>query len=94
MADSTNGQDSARPGPTALIIFGASGDLAHRKLIPALYTLDVEKRLPEQYAIIGVARSDFVVTIQRAGQAAQIFTGSFVGLNSANPPQEIGTFAY
>jgi glucose-6-phosphate 1-dehydrogenase len=59
MADSSNDPDGVRPGPTAIIIFGASGDLAHRKLIPALYTLDVEKRLPEQYAIIGVARTDY-----------------------------------
>ena len=46
------------------------------------------------YDDCGVARSDFVVTVQRAGQSAQIFSGSFVGLSSANPPQEIGTFAY
>jgi glucose-6-phosphate 1-dehydrogenase len=47
------------PAPTAIIIFGASGDLTQRKLIPALYTLDAEKHLPEQYAVIGVARSEF-----------------------------------
>ena len=47
------------PPPTTIVIFGASGDLTQRKLIPALYTLDVEGRLPAQYAVIGVARSDF-----------------------------------
>ncbi len=51
--------DAPAPSPTSIIIFGASGDLTQRKLIPALYTLAVEGRLPEQYAIIGVARSQF-----------------------------------
>ncbi len=46
------------PPRTTIAIFGASGDLTQRKLIPALYTLDGEGRLPERYAVIGVARSD------------------------------------
>jgi glucose-6-phosphate 1-dehydrogenase len=49
----------AVPAPTTIIIFGASGDLTQRKLIPALYTLDAEDRLPEQFAVIGVARTEF-----------------------------------
>jgi glucose-6-phosphate 1-dehydrogenase len=56
--------DIDRPGgpapvPVTIVIFGASGDLTYRKLVPALYTLAVEGRLPEQYAVVGVARSDF-----------------------------------
>jgi glucose-6-phosphate 1-dehydrogenase len=47
------------PAPATIVIFGASGDLTQRKLIPALYTLDVEDHLPEQFAVIGVARSEF-----------------------------------
>lgn len=42
-----------------IIIFGASGDLAYRKLLPALYTLCAESHLPENYAILGVARSEY-----------------------------------
>jgi glucose-6-phosphate 1-dehydrogenase len=42
--------------PTALIIFGATGDLAHRKLLPALYNLAHEGALPERFELIGVAR--------------------------------------
>ncbi|MEJ5198667.1 MAG: glucose-6-phosphate dehydrogenase, partial [Anaerolineae bacterium] len=53
------GRDAVSPPRTTIVIFGASGDLTQRKLIPALYTLDVEGRMPENYAIIGVARSDF-----------------------------------
>lgn len=44
--------------PCALIIFGASGDLAKRKLLPAVYELAREKLLPEQFALIGYARSE------------------------------------
>jgi glucose-6-phosphate 1-dehydrogenase len=44
--------------PTALVIFGATGDLAHRKLLPALYNLAHEGALPERFEMIGVARRD------------------------------------
>ncbi|MCA9971857.1 MAG: glucose-6-phosphate dehydrogenase [Anaerolineales bacterium] len=44
---------------TTLVIFGASGDLAWRKLVPALYSLHVKQRLPAGFAIVGVARSDY-----------------------------------
>jgi glucose-6-phosphate 1-dehydrogenase len=43
----------AAPPPQTLILFGASGDLARRKLIPALYDLAYEGLLPERYAIVG-----------------------------------------
>src|SRR4051812_16747940 len=44
--------------PTTLTIFGATGDLAHRKLLPALYNLAHEGALPERFNLIGVARRD------------------------------------
>jgi glucose-6-phosphate 1-dehydrogenase len=44
--------------PTALVIFGATGDLAHRKLLPALYNLAHEGSLPERFELVGVSRSD------------------------------------
>ncbi len=46
------------PDPCALVIFGASGDLTHKKLMPALYALMVRRLLPPRFAIVGVARSD------------------------------------
>jgi glucose-6-phosphate 1-dehydrogenase len=46
------------PEPTAIVIFGASGDLAHRKLLPALYHLFAESLLPASFAIVGYARSE------------------------------------
>jgi glucose-6-phosphate 1-dehydrogenase len=46
------------PDPCALVIFGASGDLAHRKLLPALYSLEFRGLLPESFAVVGVARTE------------------------------------
>ena len=47
-----------RPGPCILVIYGASGDLASRKLMPAVYALALRQLLPERFAILGVARSE------------------------------------
>jgi glucose-6-phosphate 1-dehydrogenase len=45
------------PEPCAITIFGASGDLTQRKLVPALYALAYNRFLPTQFAIVGVART-------------------------------------
>ncbi|HMQ16170.1 MAG TPA: glucose-6-phosphate dehydrogenase [Phycisphaerae bacterium] len=50
-------RSSRQLDPTVVVIFGASGDLAWRKLIPALTNLGLDRRLPEKLAIVGVARS-------------------------------------
>ncbi|HEV3229622.1 MAG TPA: glucose-6-phosphate dehydrogenase [Solirubrobacteraceae bacterium] len=44
--------------PTSLVIFGATGDLARRKILPALYNLAHDGALPEQFHLVGVSRSD------------------------------------
>jgi len=44
--------------PCALTIFGASGDLTQRKLLPALYALAFRNLLPERFAVVGVARTE------------------------------------
>jgi glucose-6-phosphate 1-dehydrogenase len=44
--------------PTIIVIFGASGDLTRRKLIPAVYDLFLDKWLPEQFAVVGVSRTE------------------------------------
>src|SRR5678809_138479 len=44
------------PEPAVMVIFGASGDLAHRKLLPALYSLTRDRLLPARFAIVGFAR--------------------------------------
>ena len=43
--------------PCVIVIFGASGDLTKRKLIPALYRLVQERLLPAEFAIVGLSRS-------------------------------------
>jgi glucose-6-phosphate 1-dehydrogenase len=47
-----------RPEPCTVVIFGATGDLTHRKLIPALYNLAVDGELPTGVNIIGFARRE------------------------------------
>jgi glucose-6-phosphate 1-dehydrogenase len=71
MATTTNGAAAAvnplRAGlrlqrtapPCTVVIFGASGDLAHRKLIPALYALERMRRLSPSFQLIGVANVDW-----------------------------------
>jgi glucose-6-phosphate 1-dehydrogenase len=53
----TEGLERLPVHPTTLVIFGASGDLAKRKLLPALYNLAHEGALPERFNLIGCARS-------------------------------------
>ena len=67
------GRPTARPGaenplteglerlpvpPTTLVLFGATGDLARRKLLPALYNLAHDGALPERFHLVGVARKE------------------------------------
>src|SRR5439155_26906361 len=44
--------------PCSIVIFGASGDLTYRKLIPALYHLFVDKQLPTPFRVVGFARRE------------------------------------
>jgi len=52
-------QQERTPEPLILVIFGASGDLTKRKLVPALYQLKRARRLPPEITIVGVARRDW-----------------------------------
>ncbi|MCS6960023.1 MAG: glucose-6-phosphate dehydrogenase [Pseudanabaenaceae cyanobacterium SKYGB_i_bin29] len=47
------------PEPLILVIFGASGDLTARKLVPAVYHLRQQRRLPPEITIVGVARREW-----------------------------------
>jgi glucose-6-phosphate 1-dehydrogenase len=47
-----------KPEPASVVIFGASGDLARRKLVPALHTLACEGLFPPESQVLGVARSE------------------------------------
>jgi glucose-6-phosphate 1-dehydrogenase len=52
-------QQDRVPEPQILVIFGASGDLTQRKLVPALYQMRLERRLPPELTIVGVARREW-----------------------------------
>src|ERR1700735_3917950 len=54
----TAGLERLPVAPTTLVIFGATGDLARRKLLPALYNLAHEGALPERFHLVGVSRKD------------------------------------
>src|SRR5256885_14272489 len=54
----TEGLERLPVHPTTLVIFGASGDLAKRKLLPAIYNLAHEGALPERFNLIGVSRGE------------------------------------
>src|SRR5215212_6194011 len=66
----------ASPPPQTLVVFGASGDLARRKLLPALYDLAYEGLLPERHAIVGSGGSplDDAGFRERARGAVEAFS--------------------
>jgi glucose-6-phosphate 1-dehydrogenase len=69
--------DSSRPHaqpaePCILVLFGASGDLTKRLLMPALYNLCADKLLPERFALIGIARDALSTETFRERMTADI----------------------
>jgi glucose-6-phosphate 1-dehydrogenase len=66
-----------------LTIFGASGDLTKRKLIPALYNLARENRLPERFAVVGYARSEMTHEVFREKMREAVGEFSRTGLDEA-----------
>src|SRR3712207_2834371 len=57
MHDAPQFPEERNAPPATLVIFGASGDLTRRKLIPAVTNLARHGRLPQQFAVVGVART-------------------------------------
>ena len=62
--------------PCVMVIFGATGDLTHRKLIPALYNLALEQPLPAEFSAIGFARKPHTNEIFREQALASVNTYS------------------
>jgi glucose-6-phosphate 1-dehydrogenase len=58
MATKKHTMAAATPGPTIFVLFGATGDLAKRMVIPAFYQLALEGLLPRQWLLIGNGRGD------------------------------------
>jgi glucose-6-phosphate 1-dehydrogenase len=66
MLQSAPRRETSPADPCAMVIFGASGDLTKRLVVPALYNLARTKVLPEKFALIGVARSEGTTESWRA----------------------------
>lgn len=64
------------PDPGTMVIFGASGDLCARKLMPALYNLALNRLLPDDFAVVGLARTpwDTAAFRERMRSAVQQFS--------------------
>ena len=45
-----------KPDPCSFVVFGATGDLTHRLVLPALYNLAAADLLPEKFCVVGVTR--------------------------------------
>jgi len=73
----TNGNSTELSEPVSIVIFGASGDLTQRKLIPGLYNLYLKNRLPEVFRIVGVSRTKYSDTEfrEKVRGGVQNFTG-------------------
>lgn len=82
----TSGVSGKLQGPCVLVIFGASGDLSRRKLIPALYNLDCDGLLAPGFSILGFARTpgdnesfraDMRLAVSAAGEARSFDEGKW-----------------
>jgi glucose-6-phosphate 1-dehydrogenase len=83
-----------RPHACVLTIFGASGDLTKRKLIPALYNLALEKRLPERFAVVGYARSEMSDDAFRDKMREAVSEFSRTGLKDAEVWRQFASTLY
>jgi glucose-6-phosphate 1-dehydrogenase len=86
--DQITSERPGQPGDSCvMVIFGASGDLTKRKLIPALYNLAKDNFLPERFAVVGIARSELsseefrekitrdVESLYKSGVDAEVWRG-------------------
>lgn len=71
------------PEPCTVVIFGATGDLTHRKLVPALYNLQRERLLPPGFSVVGFARRDWDDAFFRTSLESEARTYSRSGLDPA-----------
>jgi glucose-6-phosphate 1-dehydrogenase len=69
------------PSPAAIVIFGATGDLTQRKLVPALYSLATQQLLAPETAVVGVARSELSDDVFRERMRTAVETHGRVPLD-------------
>jgi glucose-6-phosphate 1-dehydrogenase len=94
MTSKTGATRGRAADPCCLVIFGASGDLTHRLLVPALYNLAAARLLPEAFSLIGVARSPSSSEAFRADLAKSLpqFANRSIDQNVLN--QVLGCVGY
>src|SRR5215472_10481774 len=90
----TDLSQTKKPHSCVLTIFGASGDLTKRKLIPALYNLALEKRLPERFAVVGYARSEMSDDVFREKMRDAVKEFSRTGLANESVWQQFAATLY
>ena len=73
---------AAAAEPATIVIFGGAGDLAHRKLLPALYNLHVDALLPDRFAVVGIGRKHL------SDDAYRAFAREGVERFSRRPPDQ------
>jgi glucose-6-phosphate 1-dehydrogenase len=89
MATSTQQAGSTGdPGPTVFVLFGATGDLAKRLVLPAFYRLETEGLLPKQWRLVGNGRGDVAHEDFRAH-----FHDSLVEFDTAPDPKQWDAFS-
>jgi glucose-6-phosphate 1-dehydrogenase len=66
--------------PCTMVMFGASGDLSHRKIVPALYNLALDGSLPDDFRLVGFSRTPYSDEAFRANMK------DAVGKNSRRKP--------
>src|SRR5579859_6596540 len=89
MANPTpDGAPASDPAPTVFVVFGATGDLAKRMVLPAFYRLAREKLLPGQWRLVGNGRGDVAHEDFRAH-----FHDALTEFDTAPDPQEWDAFA-
>src|ERR1041384_1405234 len=69
--------------PAVFVIFGATGDLAHRKLLPAIYNLGARGLLPTRFAVGGYARSEMADDEYREQARASLERFSRTGIDES-----------
>jgi glucose-6-phosphate 1-dehydrogenase len=69
--------------PAVFVIFGATGDLAHRKLLPAIYNLGARGLLPNRFAVVGYARSEMTDDEYREQARASLERFSRTGIDES-----------
>ncbi len=76
----------ARPTPHVIVLFGATGDLARRKLLPGLFHLFVAGLLPDEFRIIGSAPPEFAISDAEFRQAAESACNQFGNCKPSEHP--------